>query len=270
MSMTSIGIVFGVSALVGLPFQIVAGSVADRRGRLVVLAAAVCAATTLYVGLAFARQWWQVAIVVAVESIFGWPMFVTSQNAIVTDLIGSGRRAETVGILARRSGQRVLPRPGARWSRTWEGCDVSDPLPAGGWWLSAIPGRGTRLAQGNETCGSHRRQCQGATRRLCGHRRRPPIPLGVRCKPPAPVLLRTVVVDVSGLRHNRPGRPDRVLGILYALYSFIVAALQYPTIRALRDQDELHPDGGRQRTYWESAWEAWHSSRGAGRRLRCW
>jgi len=99
MSLTAIGIIFGVSALVGLPFQIVAGGVADSRGRLVVLTVAVCAATTLYVGLAFAQEWWQVALVVAVESVFGWPMFVTSQNAIVTDLIGAPRRTEGFGIL---------------------------------------------------------------------------------------------------------------------------------------------------------------------------
>ena len=238
MSMTSIGIVFGVSALVGLPFQIVAGSVADRRGRLVVLTAAVCAATTLYVGLAFARQWWQVAIVVAVESIFGWPMFVTSQNAIVTDLIGTGRRTEGFGILRAAAASAYCLGPVLGGLALGRGVTYRTLflLAAGGCVLFLVVVlvglKETRPAAAAVGSDGERR---GGYAVIVGDRRfllmcaasLLPLYCFEQLWSTFPVYATTVL-----------GVPIGSWGLLYALYSFIVAALQYPTIRALRDRDE--------------------------------
>jgi MFS family permease len=238
MSVTAIGIVFGASALVGLPFQIAAGSLADRRGRLAVLTVAVCAATTLYVGLAFARQWWQVAIVVAIESIFGWPMFVTSQNAIVADLIGVGRRTEGFGILrAGAAGAYCLgPILGGFALAHGVPYRLLFVIAAGGcaaflvvvllWLHETRPTIPPRTA-GDESRGGYRVITRDRSFvLLCAA-----ILLPLYC---FDQIWSTLPIYANAVL----GVPLGSWGLLYALYSLIVAVLQYPVVRGLRHQDE--------------------------------
>ena len=51
LSMTSVGLIIGVTLLAGLPFQIVGGAIADRFGRRPVLILAICAGMALFIGL---------------------------------------------------------------------------------------------------------------------------------------------------------------------------------------------------------------------------
>jgi len=98
-SMTVVGLVLGVAGLAGLPFQILGGALADRFGRRGVLVLAVCASALLYIGLALSHSLLQVVIVVTIEAAFGWSMFLTASNAMVTDLTSERRRAEAFGLV---------------------------------------------------------------------------------------------------------------------------------------------------------------------------
>ena len=85
-SMTAVGLILGLPILVGLPFQIAGGAIADRFGRKVVLVLAICAGITLFEGLALAHQLWQVVTVIAIEAACGWAMYLTANNAMLADL----------------------------------------------------------------------------------------------------------------------------------------------------------------------------------------
>ncbi|HEY5387232.1 MAG TPA: MFS transporter, partial [Thermoleophilia bacterium] len=98
-SMGIVGLIMGGSALAGLPLQMAGGHVSDRFGRRPVLATAVVATATMYVGLAFATHLWQVVLLVFCERAFGWPMFLASSNAMVADLVRLRRRSEAYGVL---------------------------------------------------------------------------------------------------------------------------------------------------------------------------
>ena len=94
----TIGLILGVVGLVGLPFQFVAGSIADLVGRRGVLMVGICGSMTLYIGLGLAHMLSLVVFVFLIEAAFGWSMFITASNAMVADLIVPGRRGEAFGI----------------------------------------------------------------------------------------------------------------------------------------------------------------------------
>jgi MFS family permease len=98
LSMTSIGIIIGVTLFAGLPFQIVGGAIADRFGRRPVLILAICACMALYIGLGVARQLWVVVALLAFEAAFGWAQYLTASNAMVADLTPVSRRADAFSI----------------------------------------------------------------------------------------------------------------------------------------------------------------------------
>ncbi len=99
LSMTSVGLIIGVTLFAGLPFQIVGGAIADRFGRRPVLILAICAGMALYIGLAVAHQLWLVIALFAFEAAFGWAQYLTASNAMVTDLTPLSRRAEAFSLL---------------------------------------------------------------------------------------------------------------------------------------------------------------------------
>ena len=99
LSATSIGLLIGISLLLGLPFQIAGGVAVDRFGRRPVLALAVFAAVCLLLGLGLSRQLAVVIAVVAFEAVCGWALFVTSTNAMIADLTSWERRSEAFSIL---------------------------------------------------------------------------------------------------------------------------------------------------------------------------
>jgi MFS family permease len=98
-SMTTVGLILGLSLLAGLPTQFFGGAFADRVGRRPVLALAAIGSMTLYGFLAFCQTVWQISLPVFFEAAFGWAMFLTASNAIVADLTPLALRAEAFSII---------------------------------------------------------------------------------------------------------------------------------------------------------------------------
>lgn len=97
-SMTMIGVVFGLVPLVVMPVQFWGGQLTDRLGRRVVIMASVLVGVVWFVGFAFVTELWQVAVLVALESALGWPLFQTASNAMIADLLPPEKRQEGFGI----------------------------------------------------------------------------------------------------------------------------------------------------------------------------
>jgi len=98
-SLTVIGAVFGLVTLAVMPFQVLGGTLTDRFGRKSMMIVAAISATIWFVGFAAAHDAWQVAILVAMEGAFGWPLFQTAANAMTADLLPENERAEAFSVL---------------------------------------------------------------------------------------------------------------------------------------------------------------------------
>ena len=97
-SMTLVGVVFGLVPVAVMPLQFVGGQLTDRIGRRLVIMIAVSMGVVWFVGFAFVTEVWQVAVLVAVESAFGWPLFQTASNAMIADLVPPEHRQEAFSI----------------------------------------------------------------------------------------------------------------------------------------------------------------------------
>ena len=97
-SMTAIGLIYGLTQLGGLPMQIVGGAAADRFGRRGVLIVGISATIVLFAGLAFARSLWLVVALIAIEAAFGWAWFQMANSSIISDLTAEEHRAEGFSI----------------------------------------------------------------------------------------------------------------------------------------------------------------------------
>jgi MFS family permease len=98
-SLTVIGVVFGLVTIAVMPFQVLGGTLTDRFGRKSMMMVAAVSATIWFVGFAWAHHAWQVAILVAMEGAFGWPLFQTAANAMTADLLPEEQRAEAFSVL---------------------------------------------------------------------------------------------------------------------------------------------------------------------------
>jgi MFS family permease len=98
-SLTLVGVVQGVSSFAGMPFQVLGGFWADRRGRRGVLLLSLLASAVLFAALAFVHAFWLVVTLVIAQGALGWPMFLTASNAIVADLVPPHRMAEAYGLM---------------------------------------------------------------------------------------------------------------------------------------------------------------------------
>ncbi len=93
-SMAVVGVIMGGTALAGLPLQPLAGSLSDRFGRRAVLIVCCCCSGVMYGGLAFAHGFWPICLAVFCDRALGWPLFLTSSNAMVADLVRTRLRPE--------------------------------------------------------------------------------------------------------------------------------------------------------------------------------
>jgi MFS family permease len=93
-SMSMIGVVFGLVPVAVMPMQFWGGHLTDRLGRRWVIMLSVSMGVVWFVGFAFVTQVWQVAVLVAVESSLGWPLFQTASNAMIADLLPAEKRQE--------------------------------------------------------------------------------------------------------------------------------------------------------------------------------
>jgi MFS family permease len=97
-SMSVVGVVFGLVPVAVMPVQFLGGQLTDRLGRRVVIMLAVTMGVVWFVGFAYVTSVWQVAVLVAVESAFGWPLFQTACNAMIADLLPPGQRSEAFSV----------------------------------------------------------------------------------------------------------------------------------------------------------------------------
>ncbi len=97
-SMSMVGVVFGLVPIAVMPVQFLGGQLTDRLGRKVVIMLAVFMGVVWFVGFAYVTAVWQVAILVAVESAFGWPLFQTASNAMIADLLPPEHRSEAFSV----------------------------------------------------------------------------------------------------------------------------------------------------------------------------
>jgi MFS family permease len=93
-SMGVVGAIMGGTALVGLPLQLVAGSLSDRLGRRAVMILCAACSTVMYGGLAFVHGLWPACRLVFYDRALGWPMFLTASNTMVADLVRPRLRPE--------------------------------------------------------------------------------------------------------------------------------------------------------------------------------
>jgi MFS family permease len=97
-SMTTVGVIIGVTLLATLPMQVVGGALCDRVGRRPVLIVAIIGSMTLYIGLGLARDLAVVVAILAFEAAFGWAQFITASNAIIADVTTMDQRTEAFAV----------------------------------------------------------------------------------------------------------------------------------------------------------------------------
>ena len=95
----TIGILFGLLGLLASPLQIVGGTVTDRVGRRITMIISGVSGVVWFAGFAFANRAWQVGVLVVLESALGWPLFLTSSNAMIADVLPQEQRATAYSLI---------------------------------------------------------------------------------------------------------------------------------------------------------------------------
>ncbi|HEY5386829.1 MAG TPA: MFS transporter, partial [Thermoleophilia bacterium] len=93
-SMSMLGVVFGLVPVLVMPMQFWGGQLTDRLGRRWVILLSVSMGVVWFAGFAFVTKVWEVALLVAIESSLGWPLFQTASNAMIADLLPPEKRQE--------------------------------------------------------------------------------------------------------------------------------------------------------------------------------
>jgi MFS family permease len=97
-SMTTLGVILGVTLLATLPLQVAGGALCDKVGRRPMLIVAVLGSMTLYVGLGLTRDLTVIVALIAFEAAFGWAQFITASNAMIADVTTTKQRAEAFSV----------------------------------------------------------------------------------------------------------------------------------------------------------------------------
>jgi MFS family permease len=97
-SMTTLGLIIGITLLATLPLQVVGGALCDRIGRRPVLIVAILGSMTLYGGLALSTDLTVIVALIAFEAAFGWAQFITASNAIIADVTTMEQRTEAFSV----------------------------------------------------------------------------------------------------------------------------------------------------------------------------
>ena len=97
-SMTTLGLILGITLLATLPMQVVGGALCDKLGRRPVLVVGILGSMTLYAGLALTTDLAVIVGLIAFEAAFGWAQYITASNAIIADVTTMEQRAEAFSI----------------------------------------------------------------------------------------------------------------------------------------------------------------------------
>jgi len=97
-SMTTLGLILGITLLATLPLQVIGGALCDKVGRRPVLILGILGSMTLYGGLALTTDLTVIVAIIAFEAAFGWAQYVTASNAIIADVTTMEQRAEAFSV----------------------------------------------------------------------------------------------------------------------------------------------------------------------------
>jgi len=97
-SMTTLGLILGVTLLATLPLQVIGGALCDKVGRRPVLILGILGSMTLYGGLALTTDLAVIVGLIAFEAAFGWAQYVTASNAIIADVTTVEQRTEAFSV----------------------------------------------------------------------------------------------------------------------------------------------------------------------------
>lgn len=97
-SMTTIGVILGVTLLATLPLQVAGGALCDKVGRRPVLVVGIFGSMALYIGLGLTRDLAVIVVLIAFEAAFGWAQFITASNAMIADVTTLEQRTEAFGV----------------------------------------------------------------------------------------------------------------------------------------------------------------------------
>ena len=241
-SMSWIGFVFGVVPLAVSPLQIWGGHLTDRFGRRRMIVLALWMGVVWFVGFAFVRQVWQVALLVAVESSFGWPLFQTAANAMIADLLEPQHRAEGFSItrIAMNVGVVIGPAlAGFALALGWTfrqlflaaavGC-LAAMVIAAAWFRETRPTAAARAQVPTGEAGLSGYRLVFADRRFLIFCLVSVLP--VFCIGQFGSIYSVFITDTLGVGFG-------TWGLLLAMNAFIVAAVQYPLIRKLKGRDPM-------------------------------
>jgi MFS family permease len=108
-----IAILFGLLSVLASPSQILGGAVTDRIGRRITMMTSAISGVVWFVGFAFATQAWQVGVLVVAETALGWPLFLTSSNAMIADVLPQDQRANAYSLIRTAMNVGVVIGPAA-------------------------------------------------------------------------------------------------------------------------------------------------------------
>ena len=97
-SMTTLGLILGITLLATLPLQVIGGALCDKVGRRPVLILGILGSMTLYGGLALTTDLIVIVAIIAFEAAFGWAQYITASNAIIADVTTMEQRAEAFSV----------------------------------------------------------------------------------------------------------------------------------------------------------------------------
>jgi MFS family permease len=97
-SMTTLGVIIGVTLLATLPLQVAGGALCDKVGRRPILIVAILGSMTLYFGLGVTNDLAVIVALITFEAAFGWAQFITASNAMIADVTTMEQRTEAFSV----------------------------------------------------------------------------------------------------------------------------------------------------------------------------
>jgi MFS family permease len=241
-SMTMLGVVFGLVPVAVMPVQFWGGHLTDSLGRRWVILISVFMGVVWFAGFAFVTQVWEVALLVAIESSLGWPLFQTASNAMVADLLPAEKRQEGFSLSRVAMNLGVVVGPAAAGLALGLGVTFRElflTAAAGCALMMAIMYFAIRESRPvSATAPEKHRDAQGRTGyRIVFHDR---VFMTFCLVAVLPVFCignfgSIYSVYITGYL----GVPYGEWGMLLALNAFIVATVQYPLVRATRFRNRM-------------------------------
>jgi MFS family permease len=240
-SMTVVGLLFGLVPAAVIPLQVWGGQLTDRFGRRRMMILSLLMGTLWFVGFAYVREVWQVALLVGLESAFGWPLFQTASNAMIADLLEPAQRQEAFSVTRVAMNLGVVLGPASAGIARGAGVSFRALF------LAAAVGCATMVVlavvgirESRPAVLEHEEQPEVEGRR--GFRivladRRFLVFLAVALLPV--FVIGTFVSIYSVYITGEIGISDSTWGWLLALNALVVATVQYPLVRATKWKNRM-------------------------------